>query len=158
MRERKVRPLRGEVFVKQPSADSEVIGFSHNPSKSPKRKEKRRRTRSSSSSSSSSRSKSPRKRSSRRKHHITMKRRRHYTSSSSSDLSPSSRSSSPTPVSTSSSPRFQIITEEEKFQYSIPGDMAKYVNENFDRFLQEISRKISSKKIQYQEILTQLKF
>ena len=25
------------------------------------------------------------------------------------------------------------MTEEEKFQYSIPGDMAKYVNENFDR-------------------------
>ena len=27
------------------------------------------------------------------------------------------------------------LAEEEKFQYSIPGDVAKYVNENFDRFL-----------------------
>ena len=32
---------------------------------------------------------------------------------------------------------FQIITEEEKFHYSILGDMAKYVNENFDCFLSE---------------------
>ena len=82
-------------------------------------------------------SKSPRKRSSKRKHHNNKKRRRHYTSSRSSDLSPSSRSPSPTSVNTPSSRRFQIITEEEKFQYSIPGDMTKYVNENFDRFLSE---------------------
>ena len=130
-------PERG-AFVKQPSTDHEVIGISHNPSKSTKKKGKRRRTRSSSSSSSSSsRSNSPRKRSSRRKHHKNKKRRRHYTSSSSSDSSPSSRSPSPTPVNTSSSRRFQIITEEEKFQYNIPGDMAEYVNENFDRFLSE---------------------
>ena len=32
---------------------------------------------------------------------------------------------------------FQIITEEERFWYSIPGDMGKYVNGNFDRFLSE---------------------
>ena len=32
----------GGVFVKQPSADNEVIGLSHNPSKSPKKKKKRR--------------------------------------------------------------------------------------------------------------------
>ena len=68
----------GGVFAKQPSTDNEVIGLSHNPSKSPKKKEKRRRTRSSSSlSSSSSRSKSPRKKGSRRKHHKNKKRRRH---------------------------------------------------------------------------------
>ena len=126
------------VFVKQPLTDYEVIGLSYNPSKSPKKKEKRRRTRSSSSSSSSSsRSKSHRKRRSRRKYHKNKKRRRHYTSSSSSDSSTSSRSPSPTPVNTSSSRRFQITTEEEKFQYSIPGDMAECVNENFDRFLSE---------------------
>ena len=133
---RKDSTPEGEVFVKQPSTDHEVIGLSHNPSKSPKKKEKRRRTRSSSLSSSSSRSKSPRKRSPRRKHHKNKKRRRHYPSSSSSDSSPSSRSPSLTPINTSSSRRFQIITEEEKFQYRIPGDMAEYVNENFDAFYQ----------------------
>ena len=72
----------GGVFVKQPSTDHEVIGLSHNPSKSPKKKEKQRQTRSSSSSTSSSRLKSPRKRSSRRKHHKNKKCRRNYTSSS----------------------------------------------------------------------------
>ena len=35
------------------------------------------------------------------------------------------------------SQRFQIITEEEKFHYSVPGDMAIYVNKNFNRFLSE---------------------
>ena len=48
MREKDSTP-KGGVFVKQPSADNEVIGLSHNPSKSPKKKEKRRRTRSISS-------------------------------------------------------------------------------------------------------------
>ena len=28
-----------------------------------------------------------------------------------------------------------MITVEKKFQYSIPADMTKYVNENFKRFL-----------------------
>ena len=128
----------GRVYAKKPSTNHEVIGLPHNPSKSPKKKGKRRRTRSSSSSSSpSSRSKSPRRRVLRRKHHKNKKRRRHYASSSSSDSSSSSRSPSSTPVNTSSSRRFQIIIEEEKFQYSIPGDMAKYVNENFDCCLSE---------------------
>ena len=126
------------VFVKQPSTVNEVIGLSHNPSKSPRKKGKRRRTRNSQSSSSSlSRSKSSHRRSSRRKHHKNKKHRRHHTSSSSSDSSPLSRLPSPTPVNTSSSRRFQITTEEEKFQYSIPGNMAIQVNKNFNRFLSE---------------------
>ena len=113
----------GGVFVKQPSVDNKVI--SPNSSKLPKKKVKRRRTRNgSSSSSSSSRSKPPKKSSSRRKNNKHKKRRCHYISSNSSDLSPSSRSQSPTPVNTLSSRRFQIGPEEEKFQYSIPGDIA----------------------------------
>ena len=63
--------------------------------------------------------------------------KRWHTSSSSSISSPFRRSPSQTPVNTSSSRRFQIITDEEKFQDNIRGDMAKHVNENFDRFLSE---------------------
>ena len=150
----------GEVYVKKPSTNHEVIGLPHNPSKSPKKKGKRRRTRSSPSSSSpSSRSKSLRRRVLRRKHHKNKKRRRHYASSSSSDSFPSSRSPSSTPVNTSSSRRFQIITEEENFQASILGDMAKYVNENFDCFLSEKDLKENiHRENQYQGTLTQLKF
>ena len=137
MRQRKIRPLKAGVFVKQPSANNEVTGLSHNSPKSPKKKVKRRWTRSSSSSSFSSKSKPPGKSSSRRKHHKNKKRRRHYTSSNSLHSFPSSRSPSPTSVNTLSGGMFQIITEEEKFHYSILGDMAKYVNENFDCFLSE---------------------
>ena len=129
--------LEGGVFVKQVSADIEVISLSHNPSKSPKKKEKRRWTRSSCSSwsSSSSRSKSPLK----EVQDVNITRTRnvdaiiplpvHQFRLLSADLH-----QSPTFVNTSSKRRFQIITEEEEFQYSIPGDMAKYVNENVDRF------------------------
>lgn len=51
------------------------------------------------------------------------------------------------------------MTEEEKFQYSLSGDMGKYVNEGFYPFLSEKDlRKVSSKKLQYQGTLTHLKF
>ena len=118
----------GAVCVKQLSADNEVIGLSHNPPKSPKKEEKGRRTRTSSSS--------PCKKSLRRKNHKNKKYRRHYTSSSSSTSSPSSGFPSPTPVNALSNRRFQIITEEEKLQYSIPGDKGKYVNKVLIAFYQ----------------------
>ena len=50
------------------------------------------------------------------------------------------------------------MTEEEVLHCSIPGDMAKYVNENFDRILsgKDLKENIF-KKIQCEETLTQLK-
>ena len=51
------------------------------------------------------------------------------------------------------------MTEEEKFQYSLSGDMGKYINEGFYPFLSEKDlRKVSSKKLQYHGTLTHLKF
>ena len=98
-------------------------------------KNKRRYRSFSSSSSTEKSSPSPNRHKSRRKKRKHCKRL--SSSSCSSSLSSFSESSETRSRDGSLGSRFQVISEEEKFRYNFPTDMAEYANTHFETYVKE---------------------
>ena len=101
-------------------------------SKKNKHSKNKPRYRSTSSSLSIEKSSPPKRHKSRRK---KRKHRKHsYFSSCSSSLSSSSESSETRSSDGLLGSRFQVISEEDKFRYKLPTDMAEYANTHFKTY------------------------
>ena len=111
-----------------------------NSNKSKHSKNKRRYRSTSSSSLTEKSSPSPKRHKSRRKKRKHCKRS--YSSSYSSSPSSSSESSESRSREALLGSRFQVISEEDKFRYNLPTDMAKYPITHFETYVKE---KIRSK-------------